>query len=56
MACWDYNAINAEPSDAPDVTEIPESVKGIMTDGGFVSVDKAIDLEKVKNALPPEMK
>ena len=56
VACWDYNAIKAEPSDAPEVTEIPESVKGIMTGGGFVSDDKAIDLEKVRNAMPPEMK
>ena len=56
VACWDYNAIKAEPADAPEVTEIPESVKGIMTEGGFISEDKAIDLEKVRNAMPPEMK
>lgn len=56
VACWNYNAIKAEPTDAPEVTEIPESVKGIMTEGGFISEDKAIDLEKVRNAMPPEMK
>ncbi len=56
VACWNYESIKAEPKDAPEVTEIPESVKGIMTEGGFISEDKAIDLEKVKNAMPPEMK
>ena len=56
VACWSYNAIKAEPADAPEVTEVPESVKGIMTEGGFISEDKAIDLEKVRNAMPPEMK
>ena len=56
VACWSYNAIKAEPDDIPEVTEVPESVKGIMTEGGFVSPDKAIDLEKVRNAMPPEMK
>ena len=56
MACWSYNAIKAEPADAPEVTDVPESVKGIMTEGGFISEDKAIDLEKIKNAFPPEMK
>ena len=55
IACWSYNAIKAEPADVPEVTEVPDSVKGIMTGGGFVSEDKAIDLEKVKNAMPPEM-
>ena len=56
VACWSYNAIKAEPDDIPEVTEVPESVKGIMTEGGFVSPDKAIDLDKVRNAMPPEMK
>ena len=56
MACWSYNAIKAAPADAPEITEVPESVKGIMAEGGFVSEDMAIDLEKVRNAMPPEMK
>ena len=56
VACWNYTGIKAEPSDAPEVTEIPESVKGIMSEGGFISEDKAIDLDKVRNAMPPEMK
>lgn len=56
VACWDYSAIKAEPADAPKVTEIPESVKGIMTGGGFIPEDKAIDLEKVRNAMPSEMR
>ena len=56
VACWSYNAIKAEPANMPEVTEVPDSVKGIMSDGGFVPEGKAIDLEKVRNAMPPEMK
>jgi len=56
VACWSYTGIKSEPGNIPEVTEVPESVKGIMTDGGFIAEDKAIDLEKVRNAMPPEMK
>ena len=56
VACWSYTGIKSEPENVPEVTDVPESVKGIMTDGGFISEDKAIDLEKVRNAMPPEMK
>ena len=55
IACWDYTGIESDPKDMPKITEIPESIKGIMTGGGFVSEDKAIDLEKVRNAMPAEM-
>jgi len=56
VACWSYTAINAEPDNMPEVSEIPEEVKAMMIDGGFVPEDQAIDLEKVKNAMPDEMK
>ena len=56
IACWSYTRIKAEPPDAPAVTEVPESVQSIMTEGGFVSEDKAIDLDKAMNAMPPEMR
>ena len=56
VACWSYTGIKSEPENVPEITEVPESVKGIMTEGGFISEEKAIDLEKVKNAMPPEMK
>ena len=56
IACWAYTGIKAEPADAPEVTEVPENVRSIMSEGGFVSEDNAVDLDKVMNAMPPEMK
>jgi len=55
VACWSYQAISSEPKDIPKVTEVPESVRSLMTKDGFVGQDKAIDLEKVRKAMPPEM-
>lgn len=56
VACWSYNAISSEPDNLAEIKETPESLKGIMTEGGFISSDKAIDLDKVMNAMPDEMK
>ena len=53
-ACWSYNAIKAD-SEAPKPTQVSESVKSIMTGKGFISESDGIDLDKVMNAMPPEM-
>ena len=54
-ACWSYNAITTE--EPPELTEATtqETIAAFGV-SGFVSEDKAIDLEKVMNAMPPEMK
>ena len=56
VACWNYTGIKAEPENLAEIKQMPDSLKGIMTEGGFISSDKAIDLDKVMNAMPPEMK
>ena len=56
IACWSYTGIKSEPADAPEVTEVPKSIRSIMSEGGFVSEDRAVDLDGVMNAMPPEMK
>ncbi len=53
-ACWSYNAIATEPKDFD-----PDSTKkslAIFEGSNFLSEDQAIDLEKVKNAMPDEMR
>ncbi len=56
VACWNYTGISSEPKSIPSANTITEEVKGIMTGGGFIPEDQAIDLEKVKNAMPDEMR
>ena len=54
--CWAYSAISSEPDNLPEVADGADSLRGILSSGGFLSEKDAIDLEKVKNAMPPEMK
>lgn len=54
-ACWSYEAINSETS-LPEPSEKSESLVGIMSGSGFLPEGKAIDLDEVMNAMPPEMK
>ena len=54
--CWAYTAISSEPDNLPEVADEADSVRGILASDGFMPKGDAIDLEKVKNAMPPEMK
>ena len=56
VACWSYTGIKAEPENLAEIKKPPTSLNKIMTEGGFISSDKAIDLDKVMNAMPDEMK
>ncbi len=56
VACWAYTALSSEPKSIPSGNEIPDEVKNIMSREGFIAEDQAIDLEKIKNAMPDEMK
>lgn len=53
-ACWSYTGITTEP---PEVNEeATQETIAVFGASGFVSDDQAVDLEKVRNAMPPEMK
>jgi len=56
VACWNYTGLSSEPKSIPSANEMPDEVKNIMSGEGFIAEDQAIDLEKVKNAMPDEMK
>ena len=56
VACWSYTPLKNEPLETPEPSKVPEDIKAIMTGGGFIDEDKAIDIEKIKKAFPDKMK
>ena len=54
--CWAYTGISSDPTNYPEDEEISDSLRGILESDGFLPEDKAIDIEKAKNAIPDEMK
>ena len=56
VGCWDYAAISTEPPNLPEVAEKSSQVRAILSSSGSISSEMGIDLEKVRNAMPSEMK